>query len=253
MLKIGKYVTRKKYDNDILFKIIDIRGNKYILKGVDIRLVADSQEDDLIECKYCKKKEIYEEVRKLNTDSYFYIPGTILHIDTDEEYKDKCDEYYRSQKLKYNSLTLNILEYKKKIIGLIKKYNPNIIVITGHDAYYKKDNKYLNSKYYIEAVSEIRKSSEYNNIIVIAGACQSNYEELIKSGSTYASSPTHSNIHALDPAIIASFIALSSINKEIDIKEILSKTKYGSKGFGGIMTNGKMKIGYPRKDNNEYW
>ena len=68
----------------------------------------------------------------------------------------------------------------------------------------------------------------------------------MKSGATYASSPSHINIHALDPAIIASYIALSSNNKLIDVKKILEKTKYGSDGIGGIETKGKMKIGYPK-------
>ena len=252
MLKIGQYVTRKKYNSDILFKIIDIKDGLYILKGVDVRLLANSLEEDLVECKYCKKKEIYEQIRKIDKDSYFYIPGSILHIDTDEEYKNKCEEYYKNQKIKYITRCLNIVYYKNKIISLIEEYNPNIIVITGHDAYYEKEDKYLNSKYYIETVKKIRKNSDYNNIILIAGACQSDYEGLLKAGATYASSPTHSNIHALDPAIIASYLALADSNKEVDIKEVLSKTKYAQKGFGGIITHGKMLIGYPRKDYNEH-
>ena len=68
----------------------------------------------------------------------------------------------------------------------------------------------------------------------------------MRCGSTYASSPAHINIHALDPAIIASHIALSSNNQKIDLKSILKKTKYGEKGIGGIETKGKMKIGYPK-------
>ena len=46
-----------------------------------------------------------------------------------------------------------------------------------------------------------------DELIVIAGACQSNYEELINSGANFASSPKRVNIHALDPAIIAISIA----------------------------------------------
>jgi hypothetical protein len=32
MYKIGDYVTRKKYNNDIIFKIIDIKDKTIILK-----------------------------------------------------------------------------------------------------------------------------------------------------------------------------------------------------------------------------
>ena len=34
MFNVGDYVTRKSYNNDIIFKIIDIKGDIYYLKGV---------------------------------------------------------------------------------------------------------------------------------------------------------------------------------------------------------------------------
>ena len=48
MFKIGDAVTRKSYNNDIVFKIIDIKDKMYILKGINVRLVADSTLDDLV-------------------------------------------------------------------------------------------------------------------------------------------------------------------------------------------------------------
>ena len=56
MFKIGDYVTRRKYNHDIIFKIIDIKDKTIILKGADVRLLANALVDDLEECKYCKKK-----------------------------------------------------------------------------------------------------------------------------------------------------------------------------------------------------
>ena len=47
MFQIGDLVTRKSYNNDIVFKIIDIDGENYILKGDVIRLYADSPKEDL--------------------------------------------------------------------------------------------------------------------------------------------------------------------------------------------------------------
>ena len=48
MFNIGDYVTRNSYNNDIIFKIIDIKGDMYYLKGVTIRLLVDSPKDDLM-------------------------------------------------------------------------------------------------------------------------------------------------------------------------------------------------------------
>ena len=96
------------------------------------------------------------------------------------------------------------------------------------------------------AVREARKNYSHENLIIIAGACQSNYEELIKAGANFASSPKRINIHALDPAIIASSLAFSDRNQSIDLLKLIGKTKYGSDGMGGIITNGTMYVGYPR-------
>ena len=57
----------------------------------------------------------------------------------------------------------------------------------------------------------------HDKLVIIAGACQSNYEELIKAGANFASSPKRVNIHCLDPAIIALFIATTERSKEIDL------------------------------------
>ena len=246
MFKIGDYVTRKKYNNDIVFVIKDIKGNNIILCGVDIRLYADSYEDDLVLATISKKKQEYDCIRSLNTSENFYIPGTILHLDSDQGYLDKCLEYYKNQKVKCFGYVYKENEYINVINSLLMKHNPNILVITGHDAYYKKNNVYKNSKNFELCVKEARKIKD--DLIIIAGACQSDFKNLIKCGSTFASSPAHINIHALDPAIVASYIALSSKNKIIDLDDLLSKTKYGSNGIGGIETYGVMLIGKPRKE-----
>ena len=108
-------------------------------------------------------------------------------------------------------------------------------------------NSYKNSSNFVNAVKEARLyEKQHDKLIIIAGACQSNYEELIKAGANFASSPKRINIHALDPAIIATKISLSLASSDIDLKGILDKTKYGSSGIGGIITKGTMYIGYPR-------
>jgi len=108
-------------------------------------------------------------------------------------------------------------------------------------------NAYKYSSKFVEAVKEARRfESSHQKLIVIAGACQSNYEELIKAGANFASSPKRINIHALDPAIVAAKMSLSDINNDINLKEIIENTKYGSNGIGGIITKGTMYTGYPR-------
>ena len=118
------------------------------------------------------------------------------------------------------------------------------------DALFRKERKgsnYKNSSNFINAVREARKyEKSQEKLIIISGACQSDYEELIKAGSNFASSPKKVNIHALDPAIVATMVAFSDRNNNIDLIKILNSTKYKSDGIGGIITKGTMYIGYPR-------
>lgn len=258
--KVGDLVTRNSYNNDIVFTIIEIEDEVCYLKGVHFRLYADSPIDDLQ--KYEEEEEekneqaFLERVKSdfmLDRSDYFYLPGKILHIDGDEDYLQKCLNYYEQAKIwaigfveKEENVPLRIREW-------LEEYNPNIVIITGHDAYYKKKGKredlqsYKNSKYFVEAVKEARRyEKSHDKLIIIAGACQSDYEELIMAGANFASSPRRINIHALDPAIIATTMSLSDVNKDIDLKAILERTKYGKDGIGGVRTKGTMYVGYPR-------
>ncbi len=256
LFNIGDLVTRNSYHNDVVFRITDIDNDIAILEGVNIRLSADSNLSDL------KKEENIDNdddvlldrfgEKELNRSQYFYLPGKVLHIDADKDYLKRCMNFYEKINIKAKGIRLNESEIKDHISSLLDEYKPDILVITGHDAYYKKmgneeDNKnYKNTVNFIEAVRVARKNYSHENLIIIAGACQSNYEELIKAGANFASSPKRINIHALDPAIIASSLALSDHNKPIDLLNILDKTKYGKDGMGGIITNGTMYVGYPR-------
>lgn len=247
MFKIGDYVTRNKYGNDILFKITDIKGDQIILSGVDLRLYADAKITDLTHSTYHKKKETVV-INNLRTDEYFYVPGTILHLDSDKDYLKDCINYYKKNKINYYGYIFNEKDYSKNIVNLIKKHNPNIVIITGHDAYYD-NNKYKNSNYFIDTVKEIRKINK--DIIIFAGACQSDYIGLIKAGSTFSSSPKHINIHALDPAIIGVNIALTDKYESVNLEKIIEKTECKKEGIGGIKTKGTMICGYPRGEKTE--
>ncbi len=255
--KIGDIVTRKSYNNDTPFIITDIVDNVCYLKGLNIRLEADADISDLTLYNGDDKEEIefIERLKPLdlNRDDYFYIPGKILHIDADKDYLKRCLTYYEKMNIWAKGIVEKEEDIKLHIKDLINEYNPNIVVITGHDAYYNKKgdksdiNAYKNSINFIESVKEARKvEKSHDKLIIIAGACQSDYEELIRAGANFASSPKRINIHALDPAIIASKMSLSEVSKDIDLKSILESTKYGSSGIGGVKTKGTMYIGYPR-------
>ncbi len=256
-LKRGDLVTRKSYNNDTIFKIMNIKNDIYYLKGVEIRLYADSPLEDLV--KYLNKDtldltdEIITPTLPEERNEYFYLPAKILHIDGDKEYLDKCLEFYKKKGVLAIGKKISEDHIYEAILPLLKEYKPDIVVITGHDAYYRKKGSstdlknYKNSASFIKAVKVARNYEfSHEKLVIIAGACQSNYEELIKAGANFASSPKRINIHALDPAIIATTLALTERSKEINIINLLSKTKYGHDGIGGLKSNGLMYVGYPR-------
>ena len=129
-------------------------------------------------------------------------------------------KFYKNLNVKAYGVKMNEKEVHEHILGWVHDYHPDIVVITGHDSYNKrKESSYQNSPSFIKAVQQVRE---------------------------YEKSPKRINIHALDPAIIASSIALSEKNKSIDLISLIEKTKYGSDGIGGIITMGTMYVGYPR-------
>ena len=120
----------------------------------------------------------------------------------------------------------------------------DVIVITGHDLFNNGDVKeienYTNSKYYIETVKEIRKRDK--SVVIIAGACQSNFEALIASGANFASSPARINIHTFDPAVIAIRVATTSFLRVVELDDILKYIENGKRAFNGVETLGKMRL-----------
>lgn len=254
MIKIGDYVTRKSYDNDIVFKVVGIEGDIYYLYGTCVRLSADSPVRDLV----LYDKEIdddfgsdFSEYKSLDRNQFFYLPGAVLHLDSDRDFLNKCMDFYKRNKVKAYGVYCDEEELGENIRGYLEKYNPDILVITGHDSMYKRerrDGSYKNSSNFANAIREARKyEKSHEKLLIIAGACQSNYEELIKAGANFASSPKRINIHALDPAIVACSLSLSDKSNNIDLIHILEKTKYGADGMGGIITKGTMYVGYPRE------
>ena len=87
-LKVGDLVTRNSYNNDMVFKITSIEQDVYYLKGINVRLLADSPESDLsiYEEDFEEEQEFLERIKfqtTLDRNEFFYLPGKILHIDAD--------------------------------------------------------------------------------------------------------------------------------------------------------------------------
>ena len=255
MIKVGDIVSRNKYNNDTLFKVEKIEDDIYYLCGIEVRLCADSIESDLKKEEEPILKEDERLIEILNNteyrDDFFYIPGKILHIDGDKEYLNRCLKFYKKVGLNAYGLYEKEEFLYKNIRKYLEDIKPDILIITGHDAYYKKKGMgketYKNSDNFAKAIKEARKyEKSYDKLKIIAGACQSNYEELINAGANFASSPKRVNIHALDPAIIAISISKTENTKELNLIELLNNTKCKKEGIGGIRTYGSMYVGYPR-------
>lgn len=237
-MKIGDLVTRKKYGNDIVFKITSIENGIAKLSGETIRLKADAYISDLLPYKQeiIDDFEVLEMVRNAKL-----INGCVLHLDGDEYYLKKCLEVYKKYDIPAIGYFMEESEMPKKITNLLINHKPDVLVITGHDNLKKENGKevFENSKYFIQTVKKARVyQASKDSLVIFAGACQSYYEALIESGANFASSPNRKNINVLDPVYIAISVARSHVNSFIDVEETLKKTISKGVGLGGIDTRG---------------
>ena len=266
-IKNGDIVSRKSYNNDIMFcvkKIIKIDRERKIaiLKGiVDVRIVADAPVEDLkivskeeqIKREQDSEKRILniiekERNKKENRRKEVIHTGRILHLDGDKKYSEKSYIYYR--KLGLNAVVKNVPEYlqPKVVYQLLEAYNPDILVITGHDGMIKRGERYndiynyRNSRHFIATVKEARRydKEKKKNLVIFAGACQSYFEALISAGANFASSPARILIDFLDPLIVAEKVAITEKYKYITIDDIANELRDGKDGVNGIGANGKM-------------
>ena len=186
-------------------------------------------------------------------DRIYKKPGVILHLDGDNEYSEKCKENYKRMGLKAFVYSIPEDEQYKHVYSLLQKIRPNILILTGHDSFFKKKNdiydinNYKYSKYYIQAVLEARKyEHNLDNLVIFAGACQSYYEAIISAGANFAAAPKRVLIDMLDPLIVAESIAYTPVDKFIPLANIISNTREGISGIGGIQTRGQYRERYAR-------
>ncbi len=157
--------------------------------------------------------------------------------------------FYKKMGLK--AFVKNIAENRQAslVSNLLDRFKPDILVITGHDGMIKNGTRYndiynyRNSKYFIDTVKQARANKNLKkDLVIFAGACQSYYEELIKAGANFASSPARILIDFIDPLIVAERVATTDFNKYITIRDIEDELRDGERGVNGIGANGKKKI-----------
>ncbi|SEO92682.1 spore coat assemly protein [Amphibacillus marinus] len=279
-LTIGDLVTRVSHQHDILFRICAIKDNVAILHGEDLRLEADAPLEDLVKLserdmkayqenekdktdysfrlfkqdyQLMKEKRTYEATEGYDLESsYFQLPASVLHLDGDRHYLKKCIELYKRIGLQVHGLYIEETDMPLEIGKLVKRIRPDIVVITGHDAFSEKNGgkndlkAYRHSRYFVEAVREARRvESSLDQLVIFAGACQSHFQSLIRAGANFASSPSRVNIHALDPVYITAKLAYTSFMERVKVVDVLRNTLTGERGLGGIETRGFLRTGMP--------
>ncbi len=282
----GDIVARRSYNCDILFKVIKVDEVKKMveLAGLTVRIVADAPVYDLVKI---TKEEAENRIKNIEASnrirldrfynnmtkkynyrngmqnkvepSYIYKkenllkkPGVVLHIDGDSEYTDKCKLSYERMGIQAYVYNIEEKEQYKYVYELLQKIRPNILILTGHDAFIRKRNdiyninNYKNSKYYIQGVLEARRyEHNLDNLVIFAGACQSYYEAIISAGANFASAPKRVLIDMMDPLIVAQSIAYTPVGEFIELESIISNTREGIRGIGGIQTRGQYRFGMP--------
>src|SRR5690625_708383 len=278
-LVVGDLVTRESHQHDILFRIGSIDEDIAILHGEDLRLEADAPLKDLKKIterdkkiylenakdqvdysfrlfrqdyQLMKEKRSYEASDGYQKESYFQLPARVLHLDGDRHYLKRCIDLYKRIGLQVHGLYILETDMPAEIGGLIKRIQPDLVVMTGHDAYSerrgdKKDLKaYRHSKYFVEAVREARRvESNLDQLVIFAGACQSHFQSIIRAGANFASSPSRINIHALDPVYITAKLAYTSFMDKVTVLDVFRNSFTGEKGLGGIETRGFLRTGMP--------
>lgn len=275
MFHVGDIVARLSHRQDIFFRIDQINSNvngesSAILKGLNLRLLADAPVADLVSKRPIEvanyeredNKMIYKKLHKLTSQrkvdqddqrEFFEIPGRVLQLDGDQDYLNQCIKTYRQMGIEAKGICKSEIEQPRVIRKILQENPADILVLTGHDGFingkidFHSMDSYRSSRYFVESVLEARRFQHNRDALVIfAGACQSNYEAILSAGANFASSPKRMLIHAFDPVFIVERIAFTPTDQIVSVKDILMHTITGTDGIGGVETRGQMRRGYPR-------
>lgn len=251
-------------------------GKKHaLLRGIDIRLLADAPVDDLVKVTpgevaaywrnvlqtsgeyirraFARREETRPSLNRGAEVETFDVPGRVLHIDGDEDYLELCETTYRQLGVPHHTYHIEEKDQPAKVEDLLRRHRPDILVLTGHDGFIKGRQdfadlaSYRNSSHFVAAVDAARRyEKSRDDLVIFAGACQSHYEALLEAGANFASSPRRVMIHAFDPVFIVEKIAYTPTYKHLPLREIIEATITGFPGIGGVETWGKYRLGAPR-------
>ncbi len=253
IINVNDYVVRISYNKDIVFKIVSIDNDVAHLKGIYTRLSATAYLSDLEiinsnDINLLKEKSDFKlrTILSSNKKRSCHMTGKILHIDGDNNYLEQCLSLYKELKIPAYGVHLKECEFKEHILDLIYKVDPDIVILTGHDAYNKhgvKDlSNYLSAQSYVDAVKEIRRHYSKDHIFIFAGGCQSNFEALLAAGCNYASSPKRINIDVYDPAIVGIKAAITPFNQIINLNDLSKNIQLDKSLLSGVESYGKMRL-----------
>ncbi|WP_201008802.1 sporulation peptidase YabG [Paenibacillus glycanilyticus] len=282
-MKQGDLVVRNSYGGDVLFRVEEMRSDQALLKGTDYRLLADAPIPDLSVVRDPEATSARQQVKiKVNdslkrmrqekahltvlsspdraalqqqSQSYFELPGKVLHLDGDGNYLRKSMQLYQTMKVPAHGVHAHESQMAQLLYRLLPQVKPDIVVITGHDGVLKNRegedlyslSSYKNSQHFVNAVRVARQyEKNMDGLVVVAGACQSHFEALLQSGSNFASSPGRILIHALDPVYIAIKASYTSVRESINLSDVIHGTISGIDGVGGIETMGRHRMGLPK-------
>ena len=263
-IRKGDVVARISHNRDVIFVVDRVINNKIVwLTGITTRLKADAPIDDVEVIEKSEIQKIYDDVNEKikkeansieiernnflkRSDKVIYT-GKILHLDGDKRYSEKSNMYYRKMGLR--AVVRNVPEYRQSDVvnTLIDRYNPDILVVTGHDGMLKKGKlyedlyNYRNSRFFAQTVINARRNEKGKKLVIFAGACQSYYEALINAGANFASSPARILIDFMDPLVVARKIATTDSNKFLTIGDIEDELRDGERGINRSRWNGKEK------------
>ena len=261
-IRKGDVVARISHNRDVIFVVDRVINNKIVwLTGITTRLKADAPIDDVEVIEKSEIQKIYDDVNEKikkeansieiernnflkRSDKVIYT-GKILHLDGDKRYSEKSNMYYRKMGLR--AVVRNVPEYRQSDVvnTLIDRYNPDILVVTGHDGMLKKGKlyedlyNYRNSRFFAQTVINARRNEKGKKLVIFAGACQSYYEALINTGANFASSPARILIDFMDPLVVARKIATTDSNKFLTIGDIEDELRDGERGINRSRWNGK--------------
>jgi spore coat assembly protein len=285
IINVGDIVGRKSYHSDIYFKVIGLRGEGEnalaLLKGLDVRLLADAPLADLVPvsgdalrlfrqmvvkrnqdclgCVYERRDEVRQILLRNSNGGksegmpFFEIPGRVLHLDGDKEYLEICLGTYRQLGIRATGYRIPEAEQPLHVASLLENHKPDILVLTGHDGLLREKRdfqslaSYRTSEFFVRAIHVARRyEPSLDDLVIIAGACQSHYEELLKAGANFASSPRRVLIHCLDPVLITEKVAFTPFGQTLSVKDVVESTITGIDGLGGVQTRGKFRLGFPK-------